>query len=169
MASIPSGFYKDTHINAFGVVSQSPERASSPNTATPTASTSKMLTCCRKSNTAGVENSAQKTTFCSACNEPLPTLCKKHRYCCTSTSKEKREACDSLKFVAWMLRAPRFKEPCGSEDAQAHCSLLQCAEKEYDQCYKQWCIYSSSHFLSCTPGTNWLKAWKSLFSYLSLQ
>lgn len=92
---------------------QSPKRASSLNPATSTASTSNMLPCCRKSNTVREENSAQKTTFCSACDEPLPKLCKKHRCCYTGTSKEKREACASLKVTAWMLRAPRFKEPCG--------------------------------------------------------
>lgn len=73
-------------------------------------STRKMVPCCRKSNTARVENSAQKAICCSACDEPLPKLCKKHRYCYTGTSKEKREAYASLEAIARMLRAPCFRQ-----------------------------------------------------------
>lgn len=127
---------------------QSPERASSLNPATPIASTSKMLPCCRKSNTARVENSAQKTTFYSAC-DGLPKLCKKHRYCYTGTLKGKREACASLKGIAWMLRAPHFKEPCGSEGCSATLfSSAVCRKGIWPKL--QTIMYSSSHFLSCT-------------------
>lgn len=136
---------------------QSPERASSPNPANPTAPQAKCYL-------AAESQTLQEWKI--QLKRPYAVLPVMRPHLSSAKTQVLLHRCfkgkeGSLCFPeshSMGAQGSMLQSHMAQRDAQQYCSLLPCAEKEYYQSYKQWCIYSSSQLPTCTPVIN---SWKN--------